>query len=487
MLSHLRSSRGRWHPEFVHRGQRERDGVWGRWNPAAAAASDDSEKQTHELQYGFAPVPAFWYDGLKDAPEAQRRPRLPGQPVMLHLHGGGYVCGTAAETDLTSSISKSMVAHTPIGHVLSLDYRLAPTAPWPLPLLDAISAYAYLVNDEGVDERDLVIGGDSAGGHLALALTRWLRDEGAKLGLRGPRALVLMSPWSDIGFTHQWGESSFKFNADSDTIDNTFGPFASSLLLRALPSGIMHENEYLSPASRLISRSPAHFSRFPPVFVVHGGAERLAREIQELFARIRLGREHGDMEDTPDHLVSAPDAVHDFAIFPWFAAEAGAVYEEMDGWLRALLGEGSESGSSSEVEVDADEMATSASGPSSPVSPLPLSPLALSLSVTNSPSARDMRRRTSLARRALRDHKSPRLPGHKDTPRQMYADMHVEGLHLLDLEPLDLGAAVVAPFTPFTAQFERGEWDWDGEAWHEFGAGSRSASDDEDEGEEANE
>jgi acetyl esterase/lipase len=222
---------------------------------------------------------------------------------MLHFHGGGYLCGTAAETDLTSSIAKSLVIHSPIHHILSIDYRLAPKAPWPLPLLDAISSYWYLVKNEGVAESDIVVVGDSAGGHLALALLRWLRDEGEKVGLRMPRGQVLMSPWADIGFTNAWGDEGYNHNADSDTvgvlygtrandmqIDTTFGPFATSLLLRALPADIMHTSAYLSPASLLIPAvegGPDSFENFPPTFIVYGGAERLAKSIEILWSRLQ--------------------------------------------------------------------------------------------------------------------------------------------------------------------------------------------------------
>jgi acetyl esterase/lipase len=140
---------------------------------------------------------------------------------VLHFHGGGYLCGTAAETDLTSSIAKNLVVHSPVHHVLSIDYRLAPTGPWPLPLLDAISAYHFLVHHEKVPERDIVLSGDSAGGHLAIALARYLRDEGAPLGLKGPRGLVVMSPWVDVGFTNAWGDGMLH-NAESDTVRNVY-------------------------------------------------------------------------------------------------------------------------------------------------------------------------------------------------------------------------------------------------------------------------
>jgi hypothetical protein len=174
--------------------------TWGRWERDPCSS------------YNFAPVQGFWFVGQKALPTDKMPLRPSDAPVMLHFHGGGYLCGTAAETDLTSSIPKALVKHSAIHHILSVDYRLAPRGPWPVPLLDAISAYKYLV-DEGVE--DIVIAGDSAGGHLALALTRWLQDEKA---LPMPKALVLMSPWCDVGFSNSWGEAEYTFNSDCDTV-----------------------------------------------------------------------------------------------------------------------------------------------------------------------------------------------------------------------------------------------------------------------------
>lgn len=462
MLEHMYASRGSWVPQFIHR--ESQSGPWGRWNPPV--------HEHKEVEYGFTSVPGFWYDG-KPEPGAPRRPRKQGEPVLLLFHGGGYVCGTAAETDLTSAIAKSMVVHTPIQHVLSVDYRLAPNAPWPLPLLDAISAYAYLVS-EGVDERDLIIGGDSAGGHLALSLTRWLRDEGPFIGLRGPRALVTFSPWCDTGFTHQWEPEGFKHNADTDTIDDTFGPFASSLLLRALPESIMHESVYLSPASRLIPASrtgPNSFESFPPCFVVQGDAERLSLEITELFHRIKLAR-----DDKRDTLVTGPHAVHDFVIFPWFAEEAAAVYERLDEWLRDLLSEDDSSDDDMTIQLDAElsplpspmlpsspPLESPAMRPHWPASQSPSLPPLSPLSAFSplSPFLRAERRASRSSRLSLKSAKSPRMAAVKDSPTLMMGDMRSEGFHLLgihdDMPSLDLGAAV-DPFEPT----EEG-------TWHELG------------------
>lgn len=163
----------------------------------------------------------------------------------------------------------------------------------------------------GVAARDIVLFGDSAGGHLALALLRWLRDEGPKVGLEMPRGVVLMSPWVDVGFTTAWGEGK-EYNKESDVIDDTFGPFASSLLCRAIPGEVMHESAYLSPGGLLVDAdriarwegekrmrglgaggdvcesgdTVGMFTDYPPTFVVYGGAERLGPSIRLFYERL---------------------------------------------------------------------------------------------------------------------------------------------------------------------------------------------------------
>jgi acetyl esterase/lipase len=299
--------------------------------------------------------------------------RYPGEPVLLHFHGGGYLCGTAAESDLTSSIPKSLVEYSPLHHILSVDYRLAPKAPWPLPLLDAISAYYWLVTSERIPECDIIVGGDSAGGHLALALMRWLGEESHRFHLKGPRGLILMSPWTDVGFTNAWGKENYVYNSDSDTVsgkyvtcqliakhpsdqqlDSTFGPFATSLLLRALPVSTMHTSPYLSPASLLLppeAVSAGLFRTFPPTYVVFGSAERLASSIDIFWSRLGLSRKIDELNGHPpraisDAIIAGKDAPHDFMIFPWMDDEAAKIYEDLDTWLRQLL--------STETEEDED-------------------------------------------------------------------------------------------------------------------------------------
>ncbi|HMJ01348.1 MAG TPA: alpha/beta hydrolase [Conexibacter sp.] len=136
-----------------------------------------------------AGVPAEWVRGPRALPAAVHDPE---QPVVLYLHGGGYVFGSPrTHRNLVSRISH--VSGLP---ALSLDYRLPPVATLPAPIEDGLAAYRALL-DEGRAPERIVVVGDSAGGHLALALAL----HAVEAGLPRPAALVLLSPWNDLSLS----------------------------------------------------------------------------------------------------------------------------------------------------------------------------------------------------------------------------------------------------------------------------------------------
>lgn len=95
----------------------------------------------------------------------------------LHVHGGGFVLGTADSMD---SANRDLVAD--LGCVVvSVDYRLAPETPWPGAVEDCYAALAWLhANTErlGIDRARIAIGGESAGGGHAAALAIHARNLG---------------------------------------------------------------------------------------------------------------------------------------------------------------------------------------------------------------------------------------------------------------------------------------------------------------------
>jgi acetyl esterase len=96
-------------------------------------------------------------------------------PVVVYLHGGGWVMGGLATHD---GLCRTLAARSGCA-VLAVDYRLAPEHPYPAAFEDLESAVDWLrAGQHGLDASRLAIAGDSAGGHLAAAGARRGRDRG---------------------------------------------------------------------------------------------------------------------------------------------------------------------------------------------------------------------------------------------------------------------------------------------------------------------
>ena len=102
-------------------------------------------------------------------------PQRAKQPGILHMHGGGYVAGTA---EMNEGFCKKMA--NDIGAVVvSVDYRLATETTFPGPLEDCYSALLWMSREHetlGIDKNKLAVTGESAGGGLAAQLAFLVRD-----------------------------------------------------------------------------------------------------------------------------------------------------------------------------------------------------------------------------------------------------------------------------------------------------------------------
>lgn len=119
-------------------------------------------------------------------------PAKPGGAALLWIHGGGMVIGHTWQDDRRCA----EIARTLGIVVVSAEYRLAPTYPFPTPLDDVHAVWRWLLDhaaERGIDPRRLAIGGQSAGGGLAASLTLRVRDDG---GVQ-PAAQWLFCPMLD--------------------------------------------------------------------------------------------------------------------------------------------------------------------------------------------------------------------------------------------------------------------------------------------------
>lgn len=173
-------------------------------------------------------------------------------PLVLYFHGGGYVFGSPR----THAAMVAYLCKHLSGRAILPDYRKAPEDPHPAAIKDAEAAYLALL-DHGHDPARIVIGGDSAGGGLALSLIAVLLAKGHPL----PAGAFAFSPLTDMTYSG----ASVKNNAQSDVV---------------LPASRVLEmtEAFLGDGSRddpLVSPLYADFKGAPPIWLTVGDTEIL--------------------------------------------------------------------------------------------------------------------------------------------------------------------------------------------------------------------
>ncbi|MBL6614008.1 MAG: alpha/beta hydrolase [Reyranella sp.] len=104
-------------------------------------------------------------------------------PALVYAHGGGWVFGNLDSHDVLCAQLAIEAGIT----VFAIDYRLAPEARFPGAFDDVVAGLKWVAANGasiGIDATKLAIGGDSAGGNLAAAVSIWARDNG------GPKLLL---------------------------------------------------------------------------------------------------------------------------------------------------------------------------------------------------------------------------------------------------------------------------------------------------------
>lgn len=211
--------------------------------------------------------------------------------VVLYFHGGIYLFGSHK----THSDLLARLALTSKARVLSLEYRLAPEHPFPAAVEDAVFSYRWLLS-QGVQPKEIVLMGDSAGGGLALALLLRLKAEGGPM----PAAAALLSPWVDLTCR---GES-FTTNEPFDYLHQEHLLQGASLYLGSADP--LHP--HASPLS-------GDLRGLPPLLIQVGDAEVL------LSQGLRLAQKANDAH-LEVRCEVAPGMFHDWQLFGYLFEES---------------------------------------------------------------------------------------------------------------------------------------------------------------------
>src|SRR6185312_6170618 len=306
------------------------------------AISAETAKLNDTLVQLLTGLPEWWVVGAEATREARRRgegpfpvsvksPRArtititgrdgnqiplriiaPASPrgVYLHIHGGGWVLGSA---ELQDPMLERIADNTGLA-VVSVEYRLAPEHPYPAGPDDCESAAAWLIahakQEFGSDV--LTVGGESAGGHLSAVTVLRMRDRYGYTGFRGAN---LVYGAYDLGMTpsqRAFGNRRLVLRTiDMQQFYNAFLPTAED---RRVPD--------ISPLyASLQGLCPALFSV--------GTCDALLDDTLFMHARwVAAG--------IAAELAIYPGGAHGFTLFPNGLADQAAA--RMDAWLKQVTG-----------------------------------------------------------------------------------------------------------------------------------------------------
>ncbi|EJT96980.1 alpha/beta-hydrolase [Dacryopinax primogenitus] len=247
-----------------------------------------------------------------------------GERVMLFLHGGKYLVGTAHPSDMTSYIPMQLCNFSrTVKRIVAVEYRLSSMAsklsvhPFPTALIDAICSFRYLLQ-LGFHSNNIFIVGDSAGGNLALGLTRYLVEEEQ----RSLAGLILLSPWCDMTTSHSQPGMSRQRNYVKDVLGPAINP--DSYAVKAFLGGLSPESPYISPSCKWIQPS---FGGFPRTYLVAGEMEVFLDEIKTLKSRMEGFVERGLTYD------ETPAAPHDFCTISLMEPERSQLLARVAEWV----------------------------------------------------------------------------------------------------------------------------------------------------------
>jgi acetyl esterase/lipase len=212
--------------------------------------------------------------------------------AIYYVHGSGYaVCSPKTHRRLTSWLSS--LTGLP---VFSVDYRLAPRYRFPTAADDVRAGWDWLVHTCGVPAKQIVIAGDSAGGHLTVDML--LQPE---VAASSPAALVLFSPLIDMTFALSLAREQIRRDPAIRVAD-------AARLVSLYHPGI----DLTHPRLTL---DVAGGSMLPPTLIQAGGAEMLQDDARQLAADIKAAGGRCELQVWPHQ-------VHVFQALPRMTPEA---------------------------------------------------------------------------------------------------------------------------------------------------------------------
>ena len=231
-------------------------------------------------------------------------------PVMLYIHGGGWVLFSI---DTHDRLMREYAARAGIA-VLGIDYSLSPESKFPVALEECAAALDWIAaqaNALGLDADRVLIGGDSAGANLSVATCLLQRQRGRPL----PIAMLLNYGAFSPEHMSSYGQFGADYSLESDEMDAFWEAYVDG------PDQL---------ADPLVAPCSADLTGLPPAFLAIAECDILA-DCNVAFAAAL------EEAGVPTRAVNYRGATHSFLEAVSIAPLAGRALDEQAAWIRDIV------------------------------------------------------------------------------------------------------------------------------------------------------
>jgi acetyl esterase len=242
-------------------------------------------------------------------------PRQDSAPALVYLHGGGWMIFSL---DTHDRLMREYAARAGVV-VIGVDYALSPEARFPVAheqCVDVVRWVSAHAAELGVDGDRIVVGGDSAGGNLAIGTALALRDAGAGTG-EIVKALVLNYPSFGGDYTEEYhqrfGGPEYMLRSEEVTV------FMEQYLSKP--------TDLYNPLVRILD---AELSGLPPIFMAIPECDLLTCQSLEMLPKLKAA-------GADVRAAFYAGASHSFLEAMSISAVANRALDEEATWLRDIL------------------------------------------------------------------------------------------------------------------------------------------------------
>ena len=243
--------------------------------------------------------------------------------AVYYVHGGAFVASLHPfYRNLALSLSKAAGG----AEVIFLDYKTAPEYKYPTQLDEALDVWTEITGKLGYKAENVIIGGDSAGGNLALALMLKVRDSDEPL----PRAGFFISPWADMTASGSSYIDNYRIDPLFGNIRKPKNEINGDLRVKLISSGIFSYASSLTEIERkhpLVSPTFGEYRGFPPCFFTVGGEEMLLSDPLTIVEKMKSAGVTAELDVTDGMF-------HIFALFKDKIPEARRSYGKLLSFIK---------------------------------------------------------------------------------------------------------------------------------------------------------